>query len=367
MSHYSNANGLNYHLYSHGQVQYQTVNAPCSTYSPTYAPGQGTSTAPLYMPPTSGPHPHYSFVSPRVPTLPSQSRAFPPNSYYAPSAAHRTTSHHQRLAPPRDYISMDGTECQDSPNEDTMLSEPVLPPLEGYPDVHEFDALMKRYVQDLSPKKQDKALIHARRAANIKHVLIDKKTTAIESAQFRFWVKKMFTLQPNDTKVPEHLKKICHEGKPVAVREKLFKILTKAHKQCQHGGRDKTSAQGTQRTHLKIRQTMSHMSSQTRDQSQLASRVSKKPRDEHGTILAGGTLSSWFKEEFYSESADHSERGLAFANSGLQNELNLSTAEPLDDAVAISFRDQSRLTGHDTYLSQSSRLLQHSSTYVVEL
>jgi hypothetical protein len=41
------------------------------------------------------------------------------------------------------------------------------------------------YVQDLSPKKQDKALIHARRAANIKHVLIDKKTTAIESAQFR--------------------------------------------------------------------------------------------------------------------------------------------------------------------------------------
>jgi hypothetical protein len=38
-------------------------------------------------------------------------------------------------------------------------------------------------------------------------------------------------------------KKICHEGKPVAVREKLFKILTIAHKQCQHGGRDKTSAQ----------------------------------------------------------------------------------------------------------------------------
>lgn len=38
-------------------------------------------------------------------------------------------------------------------------------------------------------------------------------------------------------------KMICHEGKPVAIREKLFKILTKAHQQCQHGGRDKTSAQ----------------------------------------------------------------------------------------------------------------------------
>ena len=73
----------------------------------------------------------------------------------------------------------------------------------------------------------------------------------------------MFQLLPNDPKVPDvskddqshpHFrtltsylrkweKKICHEGKPVAVREKLFKILTIAHKQCQHGGRDKTSAQ----------------------------------------------------------------------------------------------------------------------------
>jgi hypothetical protein len=45
--------------------------------------------------------------------------------------------------------------------------------------------LLPSYVQDLSPKKQDKALIHAKRAANIRAVLIDKKTTAVESAQFR--------------------------------------------------------------------------------------------------------------------------------------------------------------------------------------
>ena len=44
---------------------------------------------------------------------------------------------------------------------------------------------MTRYVAGLSPKKQDKALIHARRAANIRAVLVDKKTTAVESAQFR--------------------------------------------------------------------------------------------------------------------------------------------------------------------------------------
>lgn len=41
-------------------------------------------------------------------------------------------------------------------------------------------------MDDLSVKKQDKALIHAARARNIKTVLIDPKDTAIESAQFRY-------------------------------------------------------------------------------------------------------------------------------------------------------------------------------------
>jgi hypothetical protein len=79
-------------------------------------------------------------------------------------------------------------ESQDSRNEDTMLSEPIIPPLEGFPDVKEFDRLVKSYVDDLSVKKQDKALIHAKRARNIRTVLIDPKDTAIESAQFRYEV-----------------------------------------------------------------------------------------------------------------------------------------------------------------------------------
>jgi hypothetical protein len=50
-------------------------------------------------------------------------------------------------------------------------------------------------------------------------------------------------MRVRSTDTTQKKKKICHEGKPVAVREKLYKILIKAHKQCQHGGRDKTSAQ----------------------------------------------------------------------------------------------------------------------------
>lgn len=141
---------------------------------------------------------------------------------------------------PRDPLGETEIESQESHNEATLLSEAVVPALSGFPDVKEFDQLMQNYVEDLSIKKQDKALIYARRARNIRTVLIDPKDTAVESAQFRFWVKKMFKLQAVGS---DHRKMICHEGKPVAIREKLFKILTKAHQQCQHGGRDKTSAQ----------------------------------------------------------------------------------------------------------------------------
>lgn len=75
---------------------------------------------------------------------------------------------------------------------------------------------MWSYVAQLSPKKQDKALINAARASNIKYVLSNKKTTTVESAQFRyevflwirlywhdrFWAKKMFQLQPTTGSVP---------------------------------------------------------------------------------------------------------------------------------------------------------------------
>ncbi|QSS62485.1 hypothetical protein I7I51_02222 [Histoplasma capsulatum] len=121
-----------------------------------------------------------------------------PTQYLAQS---RYPTSHRYLAFP-DQLRDVEIERQESCNELSMASEPVLPPLEGFPDVVEFDQLVAR-----------------------------------------FWVKKMFKLEPNDGRTPESKRLICHEGKPVAIREKLFKILTRAHQQCQHGGRDKTSAQ----------------------------------------------------------------------------------------------------------------------------
>jgi len=111
--------------------------------------------------------------------------------------------------------------------------------LEGFPTQAEFENLLNEYILSLSPKKRDKALIPQKRYDNILAVLRDPKCTTIESAQFRFWAKKMFRLVPDDDNVGV----VCHEGKPVAVREQLYHVLTSSHGQAQHGGRDKTSAQ----------------------------------------------------------------------------------------------------------------------------
>lgn len=111
--------------------------------------------------------------------------------------------------------------------------------LEGFPTASEFENLLNEYILSLSPKKRDKALIPQKRYENIRAVLRDPKCTTIESAQFRFWAKKMFRLVADDG----YNDVVCHEGKPVAVREELYNVLTSSHGQAQHGGRDKTSAQ----------------------------------------------------------------------------------------------------------------------------
>ncbi|ORY94900.1 hypothetical protein BCR43DRAFT_421629, partial [Syncephalastrum racemosum] len=104
------------------------------------------------------------------------------------------------------------------------------------PTPSEFDAIVDDYLNNLSPKKRDKALVDQQRYQLIQQVLRDPRNTAISTAQFRFWVKKMFQLKPGS------LDLVCHDNKPVAMKEQIYMILVKAHREAHHGGRDKTSA-----------------------------------------------------------------------------------------------------------------------------
>ena len=123
----------------------------------------------------------------------------------------------------------------------TSRMNPNLPGFEAdkdqFPPVVEFENIVQDYLQNLSTKKRDKALVDRQRYQLILQVLKDPRNTAISTAQFRFWVKKMFQLQRSNTKDI-----VCHDDKPVAMREHIYSILVQAHRDAHHGGRDKTSA-----------------------------------------------------------------------------------------------------------------------------
>ncbi|GAN07600.1 conserved hypothetical protein [Mucor ambiguus] len=104
------------------------------------------------------------------------------------------------------------------------------------PSFEEFQGIINDYLQNLSPKKRDKALVDHARYCLIQEVLKNPRNTSISTAQFRFWVKKMFQLQPGSYDL------VCHDNKPVAMKEQIYDILVNAHKEAHHGGRDKTSA-----------------------------------------------------------------------------------------------------------------------------
>ncbi|KAI9254862.1 hypothetical protein BY458DRAFT_492847 [Sporodiniella umbellata] len=100
----------------------------------------------------------------------------------------------------------------------------------------EFEIVICDYLSCLSPKKRDKALIDDSRYTMIRKVLKNPRDTSTSTAQFRFWVKKMFYLSPRSQDA------IYHDQKPVATKENIYQILVSAHKEANHGGRDKTSS-----------------------------------------------------------------------------------------------------------------------------
>lgn len=118
----------------------------------------------------------------------------------------------------------------------SSTAEDVFDDEDQIPTVEDFRAIVDDYLNNLSPKKRDKALVDQHRYCLIQQVLRDPRNTAISTAQFRFWVKKMFQIQPGTVDV------VCHDNKPVAMKEQIYEILVKAHREAHHGGRDKTSA-----------------------------------------------------------------------------------------------------------------------------
>ncbi|RPD52599.1 hypothetical protein L227DRAFT_582026 [Lentinus tigrinus ALCF2SS1-6] len=135
------------------------------------------------------------------------------------------------------------------------------------PTREEFAGLQEQYLESLDTRKKKKALISQDMFDKIWLALHCPEDLTIETAQFRWWVRKMFALvHPNQLadgvfptleSRPSWQKDlnpyvsglaldedvVVHDGKRVAVREHIYDILCICHHRVQHSGRDKTAAE----------------------------------------------------------------------------------------------------------------------------
>ena len=139
MSHYQNPSGVHY-LFNNSQVHYPSVNTTYSTYPTQCVPTQQSANSNTYLPSSSPMAYNYQPSFSRTPMVPSQPRATASAPFFSPQSSQRP----QIRDPRYETYSIPDTESQESFNEATKASEPVEPAMEGYPDVKEFDELMKR-------------------------------------------------------------------------------------------------------------------------------------------------------------------------------------------------------------------------------
>lgn len=79
-----------------------------------------------------------------TPLLANPQRRFLQNaSYPYPQLTQNLATHGVHLSSTHESYQFGEVEGQESSNEATMKSEPVLPPIEGFPDIDEFDNLIK--------------------------------------------------------------------------------------------------------------------------------------------------------------------------------------------------------------------------------
>jgi Integrase zinc binding domain len=134
----------------------------------------------------------------------------------------------------------------------------------GFPTYEQYLRIEEEYLTSLSDRKQPKALISQALFDKIFAVLQNGSEDRASTAQFRFWVRKMFVLAYPQTSfftsrhnaggggggggggvsqsssAPEPV--VLHDKRPVAIKEQLYEVLCYCHAMARHGGRDKTCA-----------------------------------------------------------------------------------------------------------------------------
>ena len=102
----------------------------------------------------------------------------------------------------------------------------------GFPSMQQYLSLCKSYLDGLSDRKRDKALITKATYLAVSAVLDNHDDGLRYDAAFRFWARKMFSFDGE---------RLMHDGKPVATTDEIYSILVECHHKASHRGRDATT------------------------------------------------------------------------------------------------------------------------------
>lgn len=133
---------------------------------------------------------------------------------------------------PQYSSSISGEIARTKPNANVVKDNP------GFPTHEQYKQAESIYLNSLSPRRQDKALINQATFDRIWDVL-NQPDTPKESAQFRFWARRMFNLSQPGASASGGIV-LLHNNLPVAIQEQLYDLLCYCHGSVGHGGRDKT-------------------------------------------------------------------------------------------------------------------------------
>jgi hypothetical protein len=150
--------------------------------------------------------------------------------------------HHHRSAVTMSEISgssmSTSTSTSDSDKSEKGVAKKGTRPGRALPSLEEYQRIEKTYYDGLTASRVSKALISDALYKEIRAVLLSPSCTQYGTAQFRYWVRKMFRYRIVDEEVI-----VVHENMPVATKENIYDILCKCHADTGHGGRDRTNSE----------------------------------------------------------------------------------------------------------------------------
>lgn len=139
MPHYANNENVTYNYSPH--PHYESVPSAYSTYAASFISPQNQDTH--YLSDHLQMAAQYPYNTPVLGHTASHHRSLAQTSPYSfQQLSQHPLSQSPRYSNPHDPYQLSDVESQESVNENTMLSEPVLPPLDGFPDIKDFDRLV---------------------------------------------------------------------------------------------------------------------------------------------------------------------------------------------------------------------------------